>query len=271
MKLNEALETWFKRAGIDFDLSEIPDVELPDGSDEKVKGLMNLQLAKQNKQVRDAYFQLFAKGTEKKLSEIIESNEIDIQFDTTQSIENKIESVFTALAEKSKSGTKPEKENQLNQRIAELTKQLNESKQNHEQTIKSIHEEYSQKATNNFIEMQLGKIKYKDGLNQNDMIFLAKTKLQKQLDTLNAQVKIDGENVILVQKDNPEAFVHDSTNGLKITFDDLVKASTSDLIQVEQTLQIAPQKNIPTFTPNIDSPNISSNAISKAVEKLKQV
>jgi hypothetical protein len=270
MKLSEALETWLKRAGIELELSDVPEIELPEGSDEKVKGLMNLQLAKQNKQVRDAYFQLFAKGTEKKLSEIIESNGLEVALEVAQPIENKIETVLEAIHEKNKAGTKPEKENQLNQRIAELTKQLNESKQNHELAIKSIHDEYSQKATNNFVEMQLSKLKYKDGLSSNDMLFLAKNKLQKQLEALGAQIKIDGDNVHLVQKDNPEAYTFDS-NGKQIMFDDLIKASTLDLVQTEVTLQAQPPKNINTTIQTETGPNVNASLIAKAANRFKQI
>jgi aspartyl-tRNA synthetase len=270
MKLSEALETWLKRAGIDIELSDVPEIDLPDGSDEKVNGLMNLQLAKTNKDVRNAYFQLFAKSTEKQLSKLIDAHGLEVALEVAQPIENKIESVFNALQEKQSTGTKPEKENQLNQRIAELTKQLNESKQNHELTIKSIHEEYSQKATNNFIEMQLSKLQYKEGLSANDMLFLAKNKLNKHLETLGAQIKIDGENVHLVQKDNPEAYTFDA-NGKQISFDDLIKTATSDLIQVQQTIKPIEPKGIVTNTTTENTPNVNASLIAKAANRLKTI
>lgn len=256
MKLINALETWFKRAKIEIDLSGIPDIDLPENSESAVDGLMNIQMAKNNKELRNNFFQLFAKKSESKLKEIAASYELDLSIDEIDGVENKIDHVFQNISEKLKSGSKTsDNEQKMSAKILDLNKQLSESKLAFEAQIKSIHSEYNQKAVDSLIENQLSKINYKEGLNKSDMVFLAKNKLNDKLKSLGAQVTFNGETIDLIKND--ESLVVDD-NGLIVKFDDLVKQATIDLVQTEKVLQ-------PIVNNNINKNNIKVGVIENQV------
>jgi hypothetical protein len=253
MKTIDFLKTALIRAGIEFEPTDL-NADLPEGSEEKIKSLMNTQLAKSDKAIKAHYFQLFAKQTEEKIDKIVSDSGVELNLldenGKRKPVNEQIELVLTTLEAKAKTTDKTanEKEIEFQNRIAELSKSLNDSKLNHDNEKKQLIESYSHKAIQQQIELSLSGLNYKSEIPEEDRIALAKLRLDRHLADIKAKIKEDNGKLKLVQIDNPELEYYDS-NGQKIDYSEVVKTATTSLIQVgtqtqrtSSTNYVPPQK-----------------------------
>lgn len=254
MKTIDFLKTALIRAGIEFDPTDDLSADLPEGSEEKLKLLMNAQLAKSDRAIKSHYFQLFAKQTEEKIDKIVADSGVELNLldenGKRKPVNEQIELVLTTLEAKAKTTDKTanEKEIEFQNRIAELSKSLNDSKLNHDNEKKQLIESYSHKAIQQQIELSLSGLNYKSEIPEEDRIALAKLRLDRHLADIKAKIKEDNGKLKLVQIDNPELEYYDS-NGQKIDYSEVVKTATTSLIQVgtqtqrtSSTNYVPPQK-----------------------------
>lgn len=247
MKLSEFVNIALIRAGIEINVDNLPDVELPTDSETKANSLMNMNLAKSNNDLQAHFFQKFAKQTETKIAQIINETGIEVKLtdDNGQPLKmnEQVAAVLAAAENKAKGAGKKvaEKEDELQAKIAELNKRLSDSAFEFETKTKQIHQEYSQKAINHKLQLALAGFEYKKDIPEEDRFDLANMRLQKKLNELGAQLHEDNGKIVLVKQNEPDSKIFDA-NGKPLDFSELLKTTVAPLTVEGKTIQAAPPK-----------------------------
>jgi hypothetical protein len=256
MKLKDWLKTTFLRAGVEVNNIDL-EADIPE-LDSAINNILNVQLASKNNEVKNHFFQLFAKSHEAKIDKIIADSGLDISLIDSNGkrkpFNEQIETVLGAFSDSLKGkGDNPE----LSKTIADLTKQINEQKLAFENEKKAIHSGYSEKSLKQKIESHYLGLNFKAEIPESTRKIVAQTLFESKLSEKKGKVIERDGKLVLVNSENPDIPCFDE-NGRTVDFDELLKAATADIVQQgAQTYKTDP-KPIDPPPPSKNSPKVGT-------------
>ena len=229
MKLKDWLKITLLRAGIEATHEDL-EADIPE-LDSAINNILNVQLASKNSEVKNHFFQLFAKSHEAKIDKIISDSGLDISLIDSNGkrkpFNEQIETVLGAFSDSLKGkGDNPE----LSKTIADLTKQINEQKLAFENEKKAIHSEYSEKSLKQKLESHYLGLNFKSEIPESTRKIVAQTLFESKLSEKKGKVIERDGKLVLVNSENPDIPCFDE-NGRSIDFEELMKVATADIIQ----------------------------------------